>query len=88
MSSVMADNYHSVIAEITHGPYQCREAGELARASSENENGTKLRAQFIFGAGALGVVLITLATRAIIRAAADREADRGVPRPPANILRQ
>jgi len=44
-------------------------------------NGNKLRAQFIFGAGALGVVLITLATRAIIRAAADREADRGVPRP-------
>jgi hypothetical protein len=40
-----------------------------------------LRAQFIFGAGALGVVLITLATRAIIRAAADREADRGVTRP-------
>jgi hypothetical protein len=38
--------------------------------------------------GALGVVLITLATRAIIRAGADREADRGVPRPPANIFRQ
>jgi hypothetical protein len=46
----MADNHRSVIGEITHGRYQCREAGELARASSENENGTKLHAQFIFDA--------------------------------------
>jgi hypothetical protein len=33
----MADNHRSVIGEITHGTYQCREAGELARASSEKQ---------------------------------------------------
>jgi hypothetical protein len=31
----MTDNHRSVIEDITHGPYQCREAGELARAPSE-----------------------------------------------------
>jgi hypothetical protein len=29
---VMTDNHRSVIGEITHGSYQCREAGEVARA--------------------------------------------------------
>jgi hypothetical protein len=29
---VMTDNHRSVIGEITHAPYQCREAGELARS--------------------------------------------------------
>jgi hypothetical protein len=29
---VMTDNHRSVVGEITHAPYQCREAGELARA--------------------------------------------------------
>jgi hypothetical protein len=46
----MTDNHPSVIGEITHGSYQCREAGELARTHLKNENGTKLRAQFIFDA--------------------------------------
>jgi hypothetical protein len=31
----MTDNHRSIIGEITHGSYQCREAGELVRASSE-----------------------------------------------------
>jgi hypothetical protein len=31
----MTDNHRSIIEEITHGTYQCREAGELARAQSE-----------------------------------------------------
>jgi hypothetical protein len=46
----MTDNHRSVIGEITHGRYQCREAGELARRHLKNENGTKLHAQFIFDA--------------------------------------
>jgi hypothetical protein len=28
---LLADNHRRVIKEITHGPYQCREAGELVR---------------------------------------------------------
>jgi hypothetical protein len=32
----MTDNHRIVIGDITHGPYKCREAGELARASSDN----------------------------------------------------
>jgi hypothetical protein len=50
MRSVMADNHRSVIGDITHGPYQRREADALARASSEKRKRHKLRAQFIFDA--------------------------------------
>jgi hypothetical protein len=45
----MTDNHCNIIVEIT-GAYQCREAASWRERHLKNENGVKLRAQFIFDA--------------------------------------
>jgi hypothetical protein len=48
---VMTDNHRSVIGEITHAPYNAEKQVSWRERHLKNENGTKLRAQFIFDAG-------------------------------------
>ena len=46
----MTGNHRSVIGEITHAPYQCEKQVSWRERELKNENGTKLRAQFILDA--------------------------------------
>jgi hypothetical protein len=46
----MTDNHRSVIGEITRGPYQYEKQASWRERNLKNEDGIKLRAQFIFDA--------------------------------------